>query len=32
MEVGLAWNEASHTPAVAAFVAHVRSVFNPGKR
>jgi DNA-binding transcriptional LysR family regulator len=32
MEVGLAWNEASHTPAVAAFVAHVRSVFTPGRR
>jgi DNA-binding transcriptional LysR family regulator len=32
MEVGLAWNEASQTPAVAAFVAHVRSVFTPGKR
>jgi DNA-binding transcriptional LysR family regulator len=31
MEVGLAWNEASQTPAVAAFVAHVRSVFTPGK-
>jgi DNA-binding transcriptional LysR family regulator len=32
MEVGLAWNEASSTPAVAAFVAHVRGAFTPGKR
>lgn len=32
MEVGLAWNEATPTPAVAAFVAHVRGVFTPGKR
>jgi DNA-binding transcriptional LysR family regulator len=32
MEVGLAWNDASPTPAVAAFVAHVRSAFAPGKR
>jgi DNA-binding transcriptional LysR family regulator len=32
MEVGIAWNEAAQTPAVAAFVAHVRSVFVPGKR
>ena len=32
MEVALAWNEATPTPAVAAFVAHVRGVFTPGKR
>jgi DNA-binding transcriptional LysR family regulator len=32
MEVGLAWNEATPTPAVAAFIAHVRGVFTPGKR
>jgi DNA-binding transcriptional LysR family regulator len=32
MEVGLAWNDATPTPAVAAFVAHVRGVFIPGKR
>ncbi|MGE5170955.1 MAG: LysR family transcriptional regulator [Rudaea sp.] len=32
MEVGLAWSDASPTPAVAAFVAHVRSAFVPGKR
>jgi DNA-binding transcriptional LysR family regulator len=32
VEVGLAWNDASPTPAVAAFVAHVRSAFAPGKR
>jgi DNA-binding transcriptional LysR family regulator len=32
MEVGLVWNEARATPAVAAFVAHVRGMFIPGKR
>ena len=32
MEVGLAWNQASPSPAVAAFVAHVRGVFTSGKR
>jgi DNA-binding transcriptional LysR family regulator len=32
MEVGLAWNDASPTPAVAAFVAHVRSAFASPRR
>ena len=32
MEVGLAWNQASPSPAVAAFVAHVRGAFTSGKR